>query len=246
MSKFDGFASDPSIPVASSPLFNLRWWLNLFTFDVITELAYDDCTNMLETGTDVIEAETYSGRRYYTGAIHAFHTNSRYDVILAHWPKLLDWTKWLTKWHPGNIKGTEFTDVCIRKVRKRFEHDPDFRDFWSSYLVNSKGDELNLPFRELVVEAGVMINAGSDTSATALTSEMYHIIKNRRVFKRLREELDGALGRGRCVATYEQVKGLKYLRACIDEALRDRPPTATGLPRVTPPGGVVIAVSFVS
>jgi cytochrome P450 len=245
MSKFDEFTSDPSTPMSSSKLFNIRWWLNLFTFDVITKLAYDDCTDLLSTGTDVVKAETYSGRRYYINAIQAFHTNSRYDVILAHWPKLLSWTKWLTKSHPGNVKGAEFTDLCVRKVRKRFEHDPEFRDFWTNYLVDNKGDDLNLPFRELVSEAGVMINAGSDTSATAMTSAMFHIIKNRHVFDKLRAELDPVLGQGRCVATYDQVKGLKYLRACIEEALRDRPPTGLGLPRVTPPEGAVIAVSII-
>lgn len=239
MCKVDTFTSDGGFV-------NIRWWLNLFTFDVITHLAYDDCTNMLDTGSDQVEAETIDGKRYKTNAVNAFHINSRYDVILGHWPQLLTWTKWLTKRHPGNVKGAEFTDFTIRLCRKRFEHDPAFRDFWTNMLEDSKGEPLDLPFRELVAEAGVMVNAGSDTSATAMTSVLYHIIKNKRVFKKLREELDQVLGKQRCVPTYDQVKNLGYLRACIDEGMRDRPPTGLGLPRVTPPEGVIIAVSLSS
>ena len=41
------------------------------------------------------------------------------------------------------------------------------------------------------------------------------------------------------------IKDCQYLRACIDESLRDRPPVGIGLRRITPPAGAKIASYFV-
>ena len=225
---------------------NLRRLLNLFTFDVIGEMAFGESMNFLDQGNDEALAETFEGRQYKTNAIAAFHTNSRYDVVLAHWPNLLRVTKYLTQWHAGFVKGAEFTDLCIRKIRSRLSkqgtaQEPHYRDFFSHLLVDKKGENLSLPFRELMQEAGVMLNAGSDTTATAMTNCMYQLIRHQRVMKKLREEIDPILGSQATIAEYDQVKSLRYLRACIDESMRDRPPTGLGLPRETPKGGVTIA-----
>lgn len=44
--------------------------------------------------------------------------------------------------------------------------------------------------------------------------------------------------------TYEDVKDLPYLQACIDEALRLHSTSAIGLPRVVPEGGAVVCDQF--
>ena len=228
---------------------NIRRWLNLFTFDVIGEMAFGESMDFLDQGNDNAPAETYEGKLYRTNAITAFHTNSRYDVVLAHWPGLLRLTKYLTQWHIGNVKGAEFTDICIRKIRARIEkqgtpQEPQYRDFFSHLLVDKKGDNISLPFRELMQEAGVMLNAGSDTTATAMTNCLYQLIRHPHVMRKLLEEIDPILGSQSTIADYDQVKTLRYLRACIDESMRDRPPTGLGLPRQTPKGGVTIAGHF--
>lgn len=47
------------------------------------------------------------------------------------------------------------------------------------------------------------------------------------------------------IPSYDQVSTLPYLRACIEEALRMRPPVSIGLPRIVPEGGRIIAGKFV-
>jgi len=64
-----------------------------------------------------------------------------------------------------------------------------------------------------------------------MTNTLYLLIKNPHTMKKLREEVDAALEPDTVIEAYAQVKDLKYLRACIDEALRDRQPTVIGLPR---------------
>jgi len=247
LAKMDSFCSpspsDNEGVLIGGTFHNVRRWLNLFTFDVIGAAAFGKPMGFLEQGDDLAPAETWDGKRYHIHAIHSFHTNSRYDVVLANWPKLLRITKRLTQWHPGNKGGADFTALTIRKIRERKESGKQtgYTDFFHHLLQDRNGKDVGLSMFELEKEAGVLINAGSDTTATAMTHCLYYLIRNPPVLKKLREEVDAVLGGQDTAARYEQVKDLKYLRACIDEALRLRPPTSLGLPRITPPEGATIA-----
>lgn len=66
-----------------------------------------------------------------------------------------------------------------------------------------------------------------------MTNILYLLIKNNDVLRKLREELRQALGEEVLIPEYDQVKDLPYLKACIDEGLRLRPPLSLGLPRKT-------------
>lgn len=69
---------------------------------------------------------------------------------------------------------------------------------------------------------------------------LYYLLRNPRVLTKLREELDLVLNREDIVAPWDKVKGLPFLKACIDEALRLAPPVAANLIRRTPPGGFTV------
>jgi benzoate 4-monooxygenase len=77
------------------------------------------------------------------------------------------------------------------------------------------------------------VDAGSDTTAIALTNVLYYLIKHPAVLSKLRKEVDGVLA-GEEVAPFVNVKSLPYLRACLDESLRLSPPVPQGLERKTP------------
>lgn len=85
------------------------------------------------------------------------------------------------------------------------------------------------------------MDAGSDTTAIALTHVMYHLLKTPAALSQLRQEIDAhAVYGGHEVVTYASVKNLPYLRGCLDESLRLLPPVSGGLHRVTPPEGLMI------
>ncbi|KAJ4263897.1 hypothetical protein NW762_005934 [Fusarium torreyae] len=90
---------------------------------------------------------------------------------------------------------------------------------------------------ELVAEIYIMMNAGSDTTAIAMNNVMYWLLENPNCMANLREEVDTVLEPDEIVASYDKVKHLPYLRACLDESLRITPPTTFGRPRRTPPEG---------
>lgn len=84
------------------------------------------------------------------------------------------------------------------------------------------------------------MDAGSDTTAIALTHVLYYLIKNPRSLAILREEVAEVMSE-EAIAPYAKVKNLPYLKACLDESLRLSPPVSRGLERRTPPGGMQIA-----
>jgi cytochrome P450 len=236
---------------------DIRQWLNFFTFDVISDMAFGNDTGFLDLAKAETVAQTLDGRKKYTvNPIKAFQDNTVHVASLGHWPAFLSITKLLTKWLPNSKSGDWFNDMCIHQVRQRLSATAlkeksleGQKDFIHHLLVGSDGKERNLPFWEVVQEAAIMLSAGSDTTASAMTNTLYLLVKHPRVLEKLQEELaavmpgahDGDDDLSEAVALYGTASSLKYLRACLDEGLRHLPPTSIGLLRMTPPEGAVIA-----
>jgi len=85
----------------------------------------------------------------------------------------------------------------------------------------------------LIAQANVLDIAGSDTTATALTTILYFLSKSPISLSRLQAEIrESFTAKGDM--TSDALQGLPYLGAVIDEGLRIFPPTAFGLPRISP------------
>ncbi|KAG0359463.1 hypothetical protein BG005_000767 [Podila minutissima] len=99
----------------------------------------------------------------------------------------------------------------------------DYADMISGKLTDSA----------VQTEAIVFLIAGSETSSTAMTNTLMYLVKNPRTLKKLVQELDEATVSNPpgAIPTYDQVRNLPYLTACINESMRLRPVAATGLPR---------------
>ena len=94
-------------------------------------------------------------------------------------------------------------------------------------------DEAGTSFESIQAQAEVLVLAGSETTATALSGIIYQLGRHPAVYERLAEEIRTSL------QTYEGITGrttdsLPYLKAVIEEGLRIYPPVPIGLPRVSP------------
>ena len=227
--------------------------LNYFTLDVIGDTAFNDPMGFLERQSDATDAESQAETSYrISSTIDTLHRGVRYSLTVANVPSLKlgrFLRSCVTLCRPlaqrlGSIAAVDFENICIRKLRRRLRNGAPSRpsgDFMKLILAERIGSTSEQDksaasyseFRSLVADSVMMMNAGSDTTAAALTSTIWFLLRNPKALARLRQEVtpwtppsDGG------VFAYDDVKDLPYLRACIDESLRLRPPIAYQLPRL--------------
>lgn len=67
------------------------------------------------------------------------------------------------------------------------------------------------------------IAAGSDTTGITIAAALYHLTRRSDALKRLREEIDDAVGDDPATVSYDQVSKMQYLKAVVRETLRLHP-----------------------
>ncbi|KAI7152456.1 hypothetical protein KC349_g8972 [Hortaea werneckii] len=270
-------------PAAEGAPVNLRRWLNYFTLDVISDMGFGQHMGFSEARADQTNAQTVSGKTYFVpDMIDGLHRGVRYGLTMANVPsrQLTQLSGAIIARIPraatclGYTDAIDFENICVDKLRRRIRTGPpsrssgDFMDFILSdkrrSSESSDGQEFGTEqFQSLVADSMMMMNAGSNTTAAALTSTIWFLLKNPVALERLRKEVTSACADlltsitdsgEESILPYEAVKDLPFLRACIDESLRLRPPIAYQLPRaVSQPTkiagydiapGTVVAVDF--
>ncbi|KAF4345052.1 benzoate 4-monooxygenase cytochrome P450 [Fusarium beomiforme] len=242
---------------APTQTLDIRRWFNYFTLDVIGDMAFSLPMGFLAGGCDTTRVKSPEGREYdISSAIDTLHRGTRLSTTLAQLSsnrsvqlvkiafKCSNWLKRLT-----GIQGIEdFDNICINQLKKtqRLANGTPNRsqkDFLSKILMDREGKDRYLSSQRLLAESIVFMNAGSETTAAALSSSLYFLLSNPKCFDKLRAEIDARLEPGHDgIIPYDSVKDLPYLRACIDEALRLRPPIAYALQRlVVSTEGAIIA-----
>lgn len=104
---------------------------------------------------------------------------------------------------------------------------------------------------ELVEMGTVLVVAGADSSAYAMSMTLVSLLTNPRAYARLRTEIDGAIAKGAIQggggrpATDAEAKKLPYLQAVLREGFRMFPPLIGLNSKQVPAGGDVINGYFV-
>ncbi|EMD31065.1 hypothetical protein CERSUDRAFT_60535 [Gelatoporia subvermispora B] len=81
----------------------------------------------------------------------------------------------------------------------------------------------------LAYTAGTILEAGSDTTATAILAFVLYMLNYPAVMKRAREEIDSVVGSER-MPNFDDEDNLPYVVACVQELLRCHPPIIMGIP----------------
>lgn len=105
-----------------------------------------------------------------------------------------------------------------------------------------------IPEEEIIAEAISFIVGGSDTTSSTMTNFIDIISRDQNLQRQIQKELDQAfpgVQEDDWVAPDKIAGSLLLLNASLKEVMRIRPTSATGLERVTPPGGRVINGEFI-
>ncbi|KAJ6007201.1 benzoate 4-monooxygenase cytochrome P450 [Penicillium canescens] len=218
-----------------------RFWSNLFTVDAIADIALSKRLGLLDLGSDDVAVDGFNGYSQSIKYLESLHRGNRVSSRIIGAKEWFQFLRVLSttlspylrsQWEHGRKFGRIVSALAGQRLQLQ-EKGNTPSDFLACLIEDKKGNARSLDRGEIDAEASIFLDAGSDTTAIALTDAMYYLIKSPQSLKKLREEVAGALFE-KDVAPYSKVKNLPYLKACLDESLR------LGLERKTPPEGMQI------
>ncbi|KAI8311845.1 hypothetical protein COL154_011521 [Colletotrichum chrysophilum] len=229
-----------------------RKWTNFFTLDAIADIGASERLGLLDRGHDRVLAQHKDGSTWEVGLRDSLYPTARKQSLLL-WSyenyKLIDKLSNIIPYYRKMTEASKGWDGIVLQISsnrlKRYNAGEKLDDFFQALMESKNGEPNNLEWGEIVAEINIMMNAGSVTTAIAVTNVLYQLLKNPKYLQRLREEVDSVLDTDEVIAPYDKVKHLPYLRACLDESLRLFPPTPQGLMRKTPPEGMYIMGEWV-
>ncbi|KAJ6086228.1 hypothetical protein N7486_010509 [Penicillium sp. IBT 16267x] len=151
---------------------------------------------------------------------------------------------------PSLVKGVQdFFQLSAAQSMWRVEQDSStlkYRDLFAA-LLDARDPETKKGYsqQDLIAEAGILIIAGADTTATSITATLFYLLHNEESYKRAQAEVDNAFG-GISNEDVETIRigsaltSCSFLYACINEAMRMSPPVGGILPREALVGGLEV------
>lgn len=192
-------------------------WYDFTTFDVLGDLCFGESFHCLET------AENHP----WVASIFMGVKAAQLFTIFHHFPPMNSIVKWCLPQFIHDEAQKSFTFTRDR-VDKRIASKSDRPDFMNYILQNNYPGGLSR--EEIDSTTTLLVLAGSETSATTLTSATYFALKNTPVMERLVQEIRQAF-KSQGDITVAAVSNLPYVHAVIQEALRMHPTGPISVPR---------------
>ena len=203
---------------------DMRKWFNLYSFDVMGELAFGKNYNMLDSG------ELHWALELLQKGMEAAP------------PRMPCWLFRILVSIPFAAGGLfKFLKFCHDELESRVNRKSQGGDITGWLLKAYKDFAKPADDPMFNADSRLIIVAGSDTTAATLTFLFYELAKKPEEVKKLREELR-PLTKGDWGDV--DLRNAAHLNGAIDEALRLHPPVPSGLERQVPKGGAHVGDVF--
>ncbi|KAF8069224.1 cytochrome P450 [Lyophyllum atratum] len=208
---------------ASRGVVDLADALAHWSYDFMGEMVFGGC-NDLELMKDGDKENLVGGGKMAMAIVDSF----------GQAPWLLD-----ILWHlPASQDVHQLRRAAQRMMQNRVKQSKnvDIQDVSSYLLAGDPASGDHIPDTELEIDALVAVQAGSDNTATLLGMAFYYILADRRIYRKLQQELDAHFSDPKDTLELDKLAELPYLNAVVNEALRIGTPFF--LPRVVPDEGI--------
>jgi len=217
---------------ASSQEVNIVQWFNWFTFDVIADLMFGEPFGCLQDRSSK-----------YVELLTRRVALTRIQYIFTYYPfmKVIRRLEFFRR----NISGEDdYTSWTHSRVTKRMEQETQRSDLMT-YILRHNGDKgVSMSDLEIKSNARLMLTAGTETTASMLSSTTYLLLRNPDKLHKLQHEVR-TKWQNYSDITIASVTSTPYLNAVVSEGLRYLPPVPTGFSRKVGPGGEVVAGHFI-
>ena len=205
-------------------------WLNFTTFDIVGDLSLGESFHCLEESR-------YHG--WVSISFTQFKTGAFFVAL-----RFFGLDKLAKTLIPRSLlqKRRDHADMANERIRRRraqgVSADGQRNDFMTYVLRHN--DEKGMSNLEMEATLRILVLAGSETTATALSGIMGNLVHHPDIMKELTQEIRQSFRHASeiCAA---RVSDLSYLSAVIEEGLRLCTPVALGMPRVVPDGGAEVS-----
>jgi cytochrome P450 len=207
---------------------NMRDWIAYTTFDIIGSLTFGEDFGCLE------------GSGYHPWiALVLGSFKGRVKIQIFKALGILTPANLIMKWIGVGYKSRQMHfQLVMSKTQKRIDLGTGRSDFLDGLI------EGGMSVDGLKRNATLLVNAGSETTATLLTGTVFLLATHEDVLRKLTDEVRSRF-KSKEEITITSVNGLSYMLAVLDEALRCYPPDGVSSPRLVPAGGHEIAGWFV-
>ena len=206
-------------------------WFMFTTFDLISDLSFGDKVGCLAKGD-------YDP---YVSATPAISKELQYFQMLKYWGL----ERFRSYFMPAAVAGARQTNMkrAMTTVNDRINRNDstDRKDFL--HYILAANDEKGMSRKEIDVNAFSISTAGSESTATALTGAVFHMLQNPDTYRKLTEEIRSTFATSDAITlSAVTAKKLPYLNAILQETMRLYPPVAITMPRRVPSeeDGVII------
>ncbi|CAI7657147.1 unnamed protein product [Penicillium discolor] len=207
---------------------NMVRMFNLTTFDIMGDLTFGDSLNLL-AGTGNLN---WVAAVFISIKANAIRRLARY----------VPWTTPIARrLIPKELKEQSIAhyEASQERVDKRIDGNRTLQkpDIWG--IVMNQREDLRLSRAEMYANSQIFMVAGTETTATALSGLLYHLLMTPEKMSIIVDEVRGAFQKGSDIEM-RALERMPYLNACIEEGLRIYPPVPIGLPRITPDEGLLV------
>jgi cytochrome P450 len=233
-SRLSGFANTP-VSV------NMAFWLQAYAFDVVGELAFGRAFGFVASGQDIggqmANLRGWLRNRFAIGMVPWL-----FPIFMS--PVTGIFSRTSKDEQEDQRKRLQFTADAVKARMDR--HPADRRDMLSRFLEAKHPDGTRLSLSEVLLEAGTVVGAGSDTTGISLRAILYYVITNPGVYAKLMDEINTFAREGKISdpVTFSESMRMPYFCAVVKEALRIHSAVGYILPRYVPAGGRTIAGRF--
>lgn len=193
-------------------------WFNYYSFDVMGDLAFGKSFGMLRSGKTHFAMDLLQKAMLPLGILGpiswAIPVMATAPIIGAEFRRFFLW--------------------CANQVEERRKMKVEVPDITTWLLKDPKGDRLWLDG-----DARLIVVAGSDTTAIAMTHLFYYLASNPPQVDKLRAELKTLISPDKPFSAKDVQYG-EHLNGLINETLRMHPPVPSGTFRTTPEEGITI------
>jgi cytochrome P450 len=138
-------------------------------------------------------------------------------------------------------------EAAVDQARKRMTQaatdNEDKKPDFVSYIVKANETSRALTPSEITANVALLLDVGSETTASLLAGCLFHLAKNPHMLGNLTSMIRKEFSTRQDINS-KMLARMSYLTAVFNEALRIYPPVAGATPRVTPPEGSRSRESF--